>query len=82
MNIKFSKWTHPTLFQALVRVAEHVSNKHQTRNEKEVLNLIQQECGVRFIRNENYDPDYNTTTKWIAHFAGEKAYTMFMVKWT
>ncbi len=78
MNIEFSKSTHPTMFQAVVRVVEYICNKHQTRNEREVISLIQQEFGVRLIRKDGNTP----TTVWIAHFASEKVCTMFMLRWT
>ena len=78
MNIEFSKSTHPTMFQAVVRVVEYICNKHQTRNEREVISLIQQEFGVRLIRKDGTTP----TTVWIAHFASEKVCTMFMLRWT
>jgi hypothetical protein len=77
MNIEFSKSTHPTMFQAVVRVVNYICDKHQTRNEQEVIGLIQQEFGVRLIRKNENTP----TTEWIAHFASEKACTMFMLRW-
>ena len=77
MNIEFSKSTHPTLFQAVVQVVNYICDKHKTRNEVEVINLIQQEFGVRLIRKDGTTP----TTVWIAHFASEGAFTMFMLRW-
>lgn len=77
MNIEFSKSTNPTMFQAVVRVVEYICDKYQTRNEREVISLIQQEFGVRLIRKNGTTP----TTEWIAHFANEKACTMFMLRW-
>jgi hypothetical protein len=78
MNIEFSKSTHPTMFQAVVRVVEYICDKHKTRNEVEVINLIQQEFGVRLIRKNGNAP----TTEWVAHFTSEKACTMFMLRWS
>jgi hypothetical protein len=77
MNIEFSKSTHPTMFQAVVRAIEYICDNHQTRNEREVLNLTQQELGVRLIRKDGTTP----TTVWIAHFASEEVCTMFMLRW-
>jgi hypothetical protein len=77
MNIEFSKSTNPTMFQAVVRVVEYICDKHQTRNEQEVISLVQQEFGVRLIRKDGNTP----TTVWIAHFASEQAFTMFMLRW-
>ena len=77
MKIEFSKETHPTLFRAIVRVVEHICKKYQTRNEREVINLIQQEFGVRLICKDGTLP----TTVWIAHFANERVCTMFMLRW-
>jgi hypothetical protein len=77
MNIEFSTETNPTLFLAFVRVIDHICDKHQTRNETEVLELIQQELGVKLIRKDST----SKTTKWIAHFADEKAHTLFILRW-
>lgn len=77
MNIEFSKTTNPTLFQAFVRVIENICEKHQTRNEQEVISLIQQEFGVRLIRKYGNTP----TTEWIAHFVDDKMYTWFLLRW-
>jgi hypothetical protein len=77
MNIEFSKSTNPTMFQAFVRVVNYICDKHQTRNEVEVINLIQQEFGVRLIRKNGNAP----TTEWVAHFASEGTCTMFMLRW-
>jgi hypothetical protein len=77
MNIEFSKSTHPTLFQAVVRAIEYICDNHQTRNEVEVINLTQQELGVRLIRKDGNTP----TSVWIAHFASERDFTMFMLRW-
>jgi hypothetical protein len=78
MNIEFSKETDPKLFQAVVRVVEYICDKYQTRNEEEVIGLIQQDFGVRLMRKDGTIP----TTIWIAHFASEKACTMFMLRWS
>lgn len=75
MNIEFSKETNPNLFEAFVRVIDYICHKHQTCNEKEVINLIQQEFAVRLIRK-------GETTEWVAHFANEKACTLFMLRWS
>ena len=77
MNIEFSKSTHPTMFQAIVRVVEYICDKYQTRNEQEVISLIQQEFGVRLIRKDGNTP----TTEWIAHFVDDKVYTWFLLRW-
>jgi len=77
MNIEFSKSTNPTMFQAVVRAIEYICDHHQTRNEGEVISLIQQEFGVRLIRKDENTP----TTVWIAHFASEGTCTMFMLRW-
>jgi hypothetical protein len=77
MNIGFSKEINPTIFQAVVRAVEYICDKHQTRNEVEVISLIQQEFGVRLIRKNRT----TTTTEWIAHFASEEVCTMFILRW-
>lgn len=79
MNIEFSKSTNPTLFQAFVNAIEYVCENHQTRNQGEVINIIQQELGVRLIRHERGEGD--TATKWTAHFVDDKVYVWFLLRW-
>jgi hypothetical protein len=82
MNIEFTKASNPAMYEAFARVINHICDKHQTQNEREVLNLIQQEFQVRLMRKPNglYATEY-ITTEYIAHFANEQACTMFMLRW-
>jgi hypothetical protein len=85
MNIKFSKATHPTLFQAFVHAIEYICDKHKiykTRNEKEIFNLIQQDLGVRLTRKNTNFQTTEYTTEYIAHFVNEKVYTVFILRWS
>lgn len=82
MNITFSSQTNSELFKTIVRLVEHICEKHGTRNEHEVINLIQQEWGVRLIRDGRYDGGNATVTLWTAHFASEKAYVWFLLRWS
>jgi hypothetical protein len=67
MNIEFSTTTNPRVFEAFVRVITFIVEKYGTSNSREIINLIQQDYGVRLITRDN-------SPLFTAHFANERAY--------
>jgi hypothetical protein len=74
MNVEFSSTQNISVFQAFVYVVDVVRKKYHTRDPREIINLIQQDYGVRLINRDN-------STLYTAHFASEQEYTLFLLRW-
>lgn len=75
MTVEFSSTQNTGVFQAFVRVIEFMVKKYGTSNSREIINLIQQDYGIRLITRDN-------SSLYTAHFANERAYVWFLLRWS
>jgi hypothetical protein len=79
MNITFSLNSNPALFRAFNRAIEHICDGNPIRSQDTVIDLLQQKCGVRLIRDGG---DHTGTTRWTAHFVDDITYAWFLLRWS
>jgi hypothetical protein len=80
MNVKFSRNSNPSLFKAFLNIMMDTSKKYNRAETEIIFEYIQAEYDINLSYNQN--ELFKDDTVIIAQFPDEKAFTMFVLRWS